>query len=202
MREYERRKRNREQRTRDRHPHIGGFLLALRDPPQHETAFMQGARGEAALAASLEKRTARGPVVLLYDRRMPGGQGNIDILAVAPSGIYVIDAKDHKGKVSITTPLFGPAKLRLAGRDRTHLLDGLDRQVAAVRVALGERDVPPVRGVLCFMRADLPLLGRTVRSHLLLDRKQVAKRLNANGPSEPQEITALAASLATSFPPA
>src|SRR4051794_4104294 len=111
LREYERRKRAREERTRSQHPVLGVLLLAVRDAPQHETAFLQGSRGEAAVAAALEKRTADGPAVLLYDRRMPGGLGNIDLLAIAPSGVYVIDAKDHKGKVSIATPLMARSKL-------------------------------------------------------------------------------------------
>jgi len=57
-REYERRKRNREARTRKAHPRIGGLLLALRGTPQHETAFHSGELGEQAVAASLEQRTA------------------------------------------------------------------------------------------------------------------------------------------------
>jgi hypothetical protein len=118
LREYERRKRNREERTRARHPHIGGLILALTGTPQSEAAFRQGGLGESEVAASLEKRTAGGPTVLLYDRRMPGGHGNIDLLAVAQTGVYVIDAKAHKGKVSITTPLIG--RSRLLGRHQRH----------------------------------------------------------------------------------
>jgi hypothetical protein len=201
MREYERRKRNREERTRARHPHVGGVLLALREPPQHEVAFKQGARGEAAVAASLEKRLAGTPVVLLYDRRMPGSRANIDILAVATTGIYVIDAKDHKGKVSISTPLFGSPKLRIAGRDQTALLAGLDRQVGAVRAAFGD-GAPPVHGVLCFTRADLPLLGRSIGSHRLMYRRQLAKRLRSDGPLGNRDISDLAAVLAQRLPPA
>jgi hypothetical protein len=51
------------------------------------------------------------------------------------------------------------ARLLIAGRDPTKLIDGLDLQVSTVRGALvtnGHSDVP-VQGVLCFTRADLPL---------------------------------------------
>ncbi len=41
---------------------------------------------------------------------MPGGHGNIDHLAVAPTGVFVIDAKDIKGKVRVANPLFAAAK--------------------------------------------------------------------------------------------
>lgn len=200
-REYERRKRNREHRTRQAHPHIGGLLLALRGQPQHEVAFRRGALGEAAVAESLERRTADSATVLLHDRLMPGGHGNIDHLAVAPTGIFVIDAKDWQGQVRVATPLFGKSKLLIAGRDCTKLIDGLDRQVAAVAMARPERW--PVQGVLCFTRADLPLFGTTkMRSHLLLYRSALAKRLNARGAFSASEIEATALALATAFPPA
>jgi hypothetical protein len=206
LREHERRKHNREQRTRQAHPHIGGLPFALRDEPQHELAFLRGARGEAAVAGSLEARTAGGATVLLHDRRMPRGHGNIDHLAVSPNGIFVIDAKDWKGKVSVSTPLFGKPKLLIGGRDRTKLIDGLDRQVATVELALGDAARSwPIHGVLCFTKADLPMLGlgtTKMRSHLLLYRKALAKRLNASGPFTLAQIDAMARALAAAFPPA
>jgi hypothetical protein len=207
LREHARRKDNREQRTRQAHPHIGGLLLALRDEPQHEQAFLRGARGEAAVAGSLEARTADGPTMLLHDCRMPRGHGNIDHLAISPNGIFVIDAKDWKGKVNVSTPLFGKSKLLVDGRDRTKLVDGLDRQVAAVESALGDTTQPwPIQGVFCFTKADLPMLGllgtTKIRSHLLLYRKALAKRLNASGPFTTAQIDAMARVLAGAFPPA
>jgi len=59
---------------------------------------------------------------------MHGGHGNIDHLAITATGVFVIDAKNIKGKVRVAKPLFGAAKLRITGRDRTKLIDGLDRQ--------------------------------------------------------------------------
>jgi hypothetical protein len=184
-REHERRRRSREARTRADHPLIGGLLLALGGAPQHEDAFRRGAAGERAVADSLERRTAASDAILLHDRRMPNGRGNIDQLAIAATGVYVIDAKDHHGKVRISTPLFGAPTLQIAGRDRTSLLDGLDRQVAVVRDTLDATGLleVPVHGVLCFTNADLPLLGTTpIRGHLLLYRKALAKRINAPDP--------------------
>jgi Nuclease-related domain len=204
-REYQRRKSNREARTREAHPRIGGLLLALREPPQHESAFHRGDLGEKAVGASLEERTADGPAVLLHDRRMPGGHGNIDHLAVASTGVFVIDAKDIKGSVRIARPVFRAEKLLISGRNRTKLVDGLDRQVAVVQAALDDNGHPdvPVQGVLCFTKADLPLLGTLkIRGHLLLYRKALAKRLNADGPLQPPAIDALARVLAVALPPA
>jgi hypothetical protein len=136
---------------------------------------------------------------------MPGGRGNIDHLAVAPTGIYVIDAKAHSGKVRVDNPLLGSPKLQVAGRDRTRLIDGLDRQVSAVRNALERTGHPdlPIQGVLCFTTADLPPL-RTLkmRGHVLLYHKALAKRLNADGPLQPADIDAIAQELARMLPPA
>lgn len=203
-REYQRRKRNREIRTRETHPWIGGLLLALRGTPKHESAFHQGDLGEKAIAAYLEKHTARGPAIILHNRRMPGGRGDIDHLAIAPMGVFVIDAKNVKGKVRVTNPLFGTAKLLIAGRNRTKFIDGLDRQVHTVRDALaasGHSDVP-VQGVLCFTTADLPFFGTKMRGHLLIHRRALTKRLNRKGPLQPATIDALARTLATTLPSA
>jgi hypothetical protein len=206
-REYRRRQANREARTRRRHPWIGGAMLALSTPPQHERAWASGARGEESVARSLERRTAGGPVVILHDRRMPAGHGhaNIDHLAVAPRGVFVIDAKAIHGKVRVSTPLLGEAKLIVAGRARTKQLDGLDRQVAAVREALAEagRGDVPVSGVLCFTKADLPLLGSTeIRGHRLHHCRGTARKLNRSGPLTPDAIASIARQLAIAFPSA
>ena len=201
-REHERRRQNRERRIKAKHPRTAALRLALGSAPPHEVAFRQGQVGEESVGALLDERTADGPAVVLHDRRMPGGRGNIDHLAIAPSGVYVIDAKAWQGKVALRTPLLARKKLLIAGRDRTSLIDGLDRQVAAVRAAIGDDDVA-VRGVLCFTRAELPLLRTlTIRSHMLLYRKALSKRINQEGPLSPTAIEQIARKLAANLPPA
>jgi hypothetical protein len=205
-REYRRRRSNRETRTRVRHPHIGGLLLTLSKPPQHEVAFRRGEDGELSICAYLERRTARGPAVILHDRRMPMGYGNIDILAIAATGVFVIDAKNIKGDVRISNPLIGSAKLMIRGRNRTRMIDGLERQVAAVRAAVNDAGHArvPVHGVLCFTaRADFPLLGGTrIRGHRLDHQRALARRLNRRGGLSPETIEQLARSLASAHRPA
>jgi hypothetical protein len=204
-REYERRKTSRQRRTRQAHPHVGGLLLAMRGAPQHELAFHRGAVAERAVADSLKKRTAASAVMTLHNRRMPGCRGDIDHIAIAPTGVYVIDTKDWKGKVEIQTPWFGTPKLLIRGRDCTKLIEGLERQMAAVRSALdrcGHQEIT-MQGALCFTQADLPSLRtQALRGHLLLYRKALAKRLNADGPLQPPLIGELARHLAAALPPA
>jgi len=204
-REYERRKTSRQRRIRQAHPRVGVLLLAMRGAPQHELAFHRGAVAERAVADSLQKRTVARAVMTLHNRRMPGGRGDIDHIAIAPTGVYVIDTKDWKGKVEIRTPWFEAPKLLIRGRDCTKLIDGLERQIAAVRSALardGHQEIA-IKGALCFTQADLPFLRtQTLRGHLLLYRPALAKRLNADGPLPPPLIAELARHLAAALPPA
>jgi hypothetical protein len=117
----------------------------------------------------------------------------------------VIDAKAHKGDVRVVRPLFGKPRLTIARRNQTKLIDGLDRQVDAVRRALARHghDEVPVLGILCFTNADLPLLGAgKIRGHRLLHGRATARALNRSGPLAPEAIAAIAAELEASFPAA
>jgi hypothetical protein len=199
-REHARRRARRQARTRAKHPRLGGLLLALAQAPRHERSWQSGALGEEEVAAVLEERCGEA-VFFLHDRRLPGSRSNIDHLAVASSGIWVIDAKRYRGKVEVRKPLFGQAELRIAGRDRSKLADGLARQVAAVEAAVA--GAAPVHGAFCLVEAELPLIGTlSFRGFSLLYRKKLAKRLDASGPLPPERIPKLAASLAESFPAA
>ena len=205
-REHERRKARREQAVRDKHPRIGGLLLALKEPPAHERRWAHGAGGEELVAETLERR-CRPEVVVLHDRSIPGSRANIDHIAIAPSGVWVIDTKRYKGKIEVAKPLFGSAKLKVAGRDQTKLVAGLAKQVTLVEpvvaaVGLGVGAVP-VRGAFCFVQGDLPLLGTLRINGLpLLHRRSLPKKLNSDGPLDVAAIVALAERLARAFPPA
>jgi len=199
-REHERRRRDREQRTHEKHPRIGGLLLALQDHPQPERAWITGADGEEAVARTLQERCGSN-VRLLHDRRLPGTRTNIDHLAVTPSGVWVIDAKKYKGKVEVRKPLLGQAKLLINGRDRSKLADGLAKQVDAVKAAAG--DAPPVHGAFCLLDADLPLVGTlSFRGYQLLYRKKLTRKLNAAGRLSDTGVRELADALADRFPAA
>jgi hypothetical protein len=215
-REHERRRERREQAVRDKHPRIGGLLLALREPPPHERRWAHGAGGEEMVAEALDQR-CRSEVAVLHDRRIPGSRANIDHIAITPSGVWVIDTKRYKGKIEVAKPLFGAAKLKVAGRDQTKLVDGLAKQVKLVTPVVaalgpdgGDKAGPgagnagvPVRGALCFVQGDLPMLGtRSINGFPLLHRRSLPKKLNADGPLTVDGIAALTEVLARAFPPA
>jgi hypothetical protein len=154
------------------------------------------------VAAALEAR-CRPEVTLLHDRRVPGSFANIDHIAVAPSGVWVIDAKRYKGRIKVVNPLFGPPRLEIAGRDRSSLVDGLRRQVELVRSVLAPVGEARVHGVLCFVEGELPLLRTPVMEGFpLLGRRSLAKRLNADGSLGVREIEAATSALAHALSPA
>lgn len=202
-RAHERRKVARETRVREAHPRIGELLVRLERAPQRETAFRSGELGELAVGAMLDKRAATGRLIALHDRRMPRGRGNIDHLAIAPCGVFVIDAKQYSGKVRVVDRGFRGVQLTIADRDRTKLLDGLERQLSVVRDALDAHDHAdvPAHGVLCFTTADLPRFKTLeIRRHLLLTRRGLGKRLDADGPLPAPAVEAIARALAAALP--
>jgi hypothetical protein len=201
-REHERRKAKRESGVRERHPRIGGVILALQDAPQHETAWARGGAGEELVAQALAKRCPDIPV--LHDRRIPGSRANIDHIAVAPTGVWVIDAKRYKGKLQVAKPLFGKPTLKVAGRDKTKLVEGLAKQVELVTAAVAAiGSDTPVHGCMCFVDTELPMFGTpSISGFDIVGRRGLAKRLNAAGPLTADGGAMLSAALAARFPPA
>jgi hypothetical protein len=186
----------------------GGLRLRFGGAPQHERSWAEGADGEREVAASLERR-CRPEVMLLHDRGIPGSRANIDHIAVAPAGLWLIDAKNHRGKLRVHRPLLGRPKLTIGGRDWTKLTEGLLRQVEIVRgIISGIDSSVPVHGALCFPRVDLPLLGILRGGSLCFDgvpivyRKALTRRLNEDGPITRERAELLAMQLAERLPQA
>jgi hypothetical protein len=201
----------REDRVRARHPRIGGVLLALVDDPTTTKVWAQGAVGERAVGQKLAELEGD-HVVALHDRRMLGQDGrpsraNIDHLVVAAEGVWVVDAKTHRGRLEVRRSggLLRPLveRLYISGRDQTKLLDGLQRQVDVVRHVLTEAGSEvPVRGVLCFVGTELPWLDESIAGVPLLGRRGLAKLLKGPGPFGPEAREAVAQLLADRLMPA
>jgi hypothetical protein len=139
------------------------LLLAISDEPQSTRAWAQGSEGEQEVAAALAKVVG---IEVLHDRCVPGTRGNIDHIVVGPAGIFVVDAKAHVGTVRVRDVggLFRrDERLYVGGRDCSRLADDMEWQVAAVRQALATEGtpLPPITPVLCFVKADWPLVRPT-----------------------------------------
>ena len=202
-REYDRRPVRREERIRERHPRLGGLILALTDEPQSTQAWERGAIGEELLAKRLSELPE--PTRVLNDRRIPGTRANIDHIVVAPSGVWVVDAKLYKNKrpeLRVEGGIIRPRveSLRIGGRDGTSLVAGLGKQVALMRAALDGTGVP-VHGALCFLEADWPFIGGsfTVDDHHAVWPKLLVKRINETVEHE-FDIAAVHAQIAARFP--
>jgi hypothetical protein len=210
-REYERRRQRREQHARAKLGGLGGFLARVIDELDSTKAWKRGAQGEARTAARLEKHLAKTGVRLLHDRRIPRrGNTNIDHLAIGPGGVTVIDSKGYHGKVEVDRVggLFAPRRtiLLINGRDRTSLVDGVERQVEFVRSALngaGLLDVE-IRAALCFPYVDgLPLIRKlTVRDVVIDGPKPVAKLTARRGAMTDETVDRLWRRLGDAFPSA
>lgn len=212
QREYEKRSARREQQIRQQHPRLGGLLLALSAEPTTMRVWAQGATGERAVAAKLNALAGH-HVAALHDRRLrrPNGtlsKANIDHIAVTPSGVWIIDAKTHQGKLEVRRSggLFGPRveALVINGRDQTHLVHGLLKQVDAVRRELSTVGASiAVQGTLCFVGTELPWFGSSSITGIpLVGRRGLAKLLVRPGDVDSSDREAVAAFLDQRFPPA
>jgi hypothetical protein len=110
------------------------------------------------LSAHLQTRLNNRAVVL-DDRRVPGVSTNIDHIVVAPSGVWVIDAKDDGGRVQrkdVGGWFKVDERLYVGGEDRHHLIDDLDRRVIAVEEMLASAGLGtvPVHAALCFLNSS------------------------------------------------
>lgn len=206
-REYERRSAAREKRIREAHPRLGGLILAVSDEPQSTTAWARGAKGEELLGRGLDSLAGKG-VRTLHDRRIPRTRANIDHICVTASGVFVIDAKRYKGRPSLRIEggILRPrtARLVIGSRDGTSLVQGVHKQVGLVRDALAAagHGAVPVRGMLCFVEADWPLIGGSFQIDGLdvLWPRRAYERLTAHGPLAPGAVEELHRLLAQAFP--
>ncbi len=103
------------------------------------------------------------------DALVDGGREQI------PPGIWVVDAKRYHGRpeLKIEGGIIRPRaeKLLVGGRDCTKLVDGVLKQVDAVRHLAGDVSVT---GALCFVEADWPQIGgsfSTTGVHILWPKR-------------------------------
>lgn len=163
-REYERRLGKRESELKGRWGNrVGGWINRFADKPQSIRAWGLGAKGEEVLAAALTKVP---DLFVLNDRRVAGTRGNIDHIAIAPAGVFVLDAKYYQGLIKVVdkgSMLRSDWRLTVGGRNKSGLAENMGWQLKAVTNALvdaGVDPLPPVTAVLCFVDASFPILGR------------------------------------------
>lgn len=76
---------------------IGGLVLAVSGDPRLTKAWRIGSVGEERLARFFQRELPKSEIAL-HDRHIPGFRANIDHVLVAPSGVWVIDAKQPRAR--------------------------------------------------------------------------------------------------------
>ena len=180
---------------RERRPILGRVVAAMTPKPTHgpesqsTKAWNTGAEGERRVAEVLASVSG---IEILHDRLAPGrGSANIDHIVVAPSGVFVIDAKKYSGCLEVRdkgSMFRTDERLYVNGRDRTALLDGVRRQVADVRTVLGDEwDHIPVRPALCFIGCEWTRLKeKNLGGVAVVWPKALPKLVSADGPHRAQ----------------
>lgn len=201
--EYERRHEKREAVLDLRFGRFAGVLKFLVDDPQSTQAWAKGSEGERILADALTRRIGD-QAVLLHDRKIPRSTANIDHLAIASSGVWIIDAKKYGGRLqrrdkggwrTIDYHVY------VNGSDQTRLAAGLHKQAAVVHTALGDLAVP-IHTALCFIEAewDFSLKPFQVDGVWVTYGKKLAEMIAAPGPMTEDDVLRVASRLADALP--
>ena len=202
--EHEKRHQRREQRIERRWGPLAGVVKFLSDDPQSIRAWAKGSEGERRLAVRLQREVGD-RAVLLHDRKVPGTRGNIDHIVVAPSGVWVIDAKAYDGRVErrdVGGLFRTDMRLYVRGRDRTKLAENLRWQIDAVEVARGELETP-ISAALCFVEADWKLFAKPFQLDdvWITWPAKLVEMIAAPGPLSADQVREVARRIASALPP-
>ncbi len=137
------------------------------DDPQQIDGWSSKSPGQQRLAMELTD-ALDGSGVVLHSRTFAGTRLGIDHLVVAPTGIWVIDARADEGRIEWRD--HGDAhrpdrRLYVGGADETHSIGPLAHKVASLRRALEPCGFAgaPVTTAVCFADADFALRAEPFR---------------------------------------
>ena len=174
--------------------------------PQHVRAWTTGAPGERAVGEALDRIPG---IVVLHDRRKVGRRGNIDHVAITPTGVWVIDSKRSPGKKieyrDVGNWFRSDERLYVDGRDRTKLVDDMASQVRDVdEVCSDLLGATEVRPALCFVDVTIGWFKKPflVRGVLVLWRSELERVLTRSGPLDAFAIEQIARRIAERLPSA
>ena len=210
-REAKTRRERREEDARKRFGRLGSVYVAVTTEPQSTRAWENGSAGERSLGAFLDGLHNGETIIVLHDRRIPASKANIDHIAITRSGVFVIDTKRYTGTVRLVDRgrwFRSDKRLYVAGRDRSKLVHGMAKQVAAVSAALGEALIGEfevsIRPALCFVDADWQLFARPfeLAGVWIGWPKKLRELVGGPGPLQGEHVRTLARRVAAALPPA
>jgi hypothetical protein len=165
--------------------------LLLRRLPPEALVWGKGARGERRTAEVLDPLQSSG-FVILYGRLMPDGRGDIDSVAIGPTGVWVIETKNLSGVVEVVND-----RLFVKDHDRQAMVAQVYREAFAVQQIVGDLLAPlntMVAPVLCIQGTRAPMFDRSVGGVRIASGGGLA-RLVTSGPEKlnPDEVQKIAA---------
>ncbi|MBG7606206.1 MAG: NERD domain-containing protein [Actinobacteria bacterium] len=210
QREFERRVAKRERAIEEKWGtgRVGRLAKVFTGEPQSTTAWAQGSVGEHRLGLRLSRDLADIGVVL-HDRAVPGTKWNIDHLVIAPCGIWVVDAKNYKGRISRRDDGelgHEDPRVYVDGKDRTKLVSAMSWQTDTVQPILesiGFGDVP-IHQALCFTDSEWSFFAKPfqIDDVWIIWAKRLVELAREPGPLDDQDIRTIATQLADRLPPA
>ena len=185
------------------------LIRMLSDDPADINGYGHGGERTRDLATTLAGTVTNG--IFLHQRRLGhrSTEDPIDLIAVVPSGVWVIDIQSCAGgRVEVAGRRRAMSSrythLLIRGRDRTSYLDRLSGQALAVEEMLAELGRPdvPVHPVFCFFDADpqwrrTPRLGQAL---LTTPRRLTSLLQRSNRQLSDIEVSAIAQALAKHLP--
>ena len=208
--EFDRRHRKREDDLTARWGRAGKVIAWWQDDPRSTRAWSKGAKGEREAGLYLEKKLRETSCEILHDRLVPGSRANIDHIVVGPAGVTILDTKNYNGKVRSKRVGINRSRrtiLMVNGADRTKLVEGVRKQIAAVEAVLlalqPPVEVPVVGGLLWWNYAGLPLFGNVKVDEMPVCSPAASHKLASRpGPFSAEQIGDVAIFLDRALQPA
>ena len=205
--QVERRSEARRQKVLREHPETGEFLLAMSDEPTAESAFDHGTPWQRWVAELLREEFPKG-VFLFHRRRGPGRHDDIDVVAVLPSGVWIVDIRRYEGARAEVRHRGGDRSgakyLAVDDTDAIAVLDDLDDQAGAVATALTNAgwETVETHSVLCLVDVESAWRGHTTVGGAHVTKARPMLKLLAVGPVvlDDTDIASLGLSLDKALP--
>ncbi len=144
---------------------------ALARAERDKRNWAAGAEGERRVAETLDTLGQYGWTAL-HDVHWPGRPlANLDHVAIGPGGVFIIDAKNWTGDVTLTDGV-----LRQNGYRRDHELEAVADATAAVTALVSPQHRSAVGGMICLASQDQPVTWTTTGVRVV-GRLQLASHL-------------------------
>jgi hypothetical protein len=189
---------------------VGGSAALRVARARRDPKWTKGAAGEYLMDLSLHNHVNEGSIILT-DRQVPGTKSNIDEIVVAPSGVWIIDSKNWKGKIEYksATKMSTAKRLYVDGKDRTSAVEAIFNLVIPVAQVIGDRSVP-IKPALVFIEGDWSdtsaarILTSKPYQHLsvwISWPKAIWKKINEPGPLDAGAVKRIGTTLDAALPP-